>query len=165
MIRETDGRSHSEPRLRSRNCDGVVPQYWRKRRQKYAVDSGREHDLDTVGGCQTAAFDAHGVGHGQDELVPEHGGRNGQPDAGVAAGGLDDRRAAFEHAATFGVQDHGHADAVLHAGSGVERFDFREDFGLALVHLVDSHERGVADGLEDVSGDMFHGGFLSGMVE
>ena len=57
----------------------------------HALLAGRQHDLGAEGLEQPAAFEAHGLGHGDDQLVAAGGTGEGQADAGVAAGRLDDR--------------------------------------------------------------------------
>ena len=96
----------------------------------HAVGAGGEHEFGAEGAEQHAAFDAHGFGHGEDELVALGGGDEGQRDAGVAAGGLDeDGFAGLDFAGFLGVLDHGHADAVLDAGEGVLAFELGDDGG------------------------------------
>ena len=57
---------------------------------------------------QDAALERHGGRHRQDELVPERCGDEGQTDARVAAGGLDEHGLAGRDLADrLGVLDHG----------------------------------------------------------
>ena len=56
----------------------------------HALLARRQHDLGAERLEQPAAFQAHGLGHGHDQLVAAGGAGEGQADAGVAAGRLDD---------------------------------------------------------------------------
>jgi len=104
-----------------------------------------EDDFGAVGGEQPPAFDAHRLRHGEDEAIPFDRGGEGQPDAGIAAGGFDDEAAGLEDAAFFGIHDHGEADAVLDTAAGVGRFDFDENFRAAAVEPVDPNQRSMPD--------------------
>ena len=57
---------------------------------RHALGAGREHELRAEDGEQLPALDGHGLGHGEDELVALGGADEGEADARVAAGGLDD---------------------------------------------------------------------------
>ena len=91
------------------------------------------------------AFLAHGFGHGEDEPVPFCRGDEGEGDAGVAAGRLDDDAIFCQYPPAFGVQDHGEADAVFYARQRVLEFELCGDDGAALVQFVDAHERRVSN--------------------
>ena len=124
----------------------------------HAFGAGGENQVGAQSGQHAAAFDAHGLRHGEGELVAARGGDIGQGDAGVAAGGLDDFDAGLEQAALFGIPDHGGADAALDGVGGVAAFDLGQDGGLgALRDAVQSHQRGVADGFRVVFVDFAHG--------
>src|SRR5262249_24448638 len=58
-------------------------------RAAHAVGGGGEDDLGAQGFKESAAFERHGFGHGEDELVAFGGADKSQRNAGVAAGGLD----------------------------------------------------------------------------
>ena len=60
-----------------------------RNRALHAFRPGREHDLRAEGAQQHAALHAHGFRHGEDQLVAFDRGDERQPDAGVAAGRLD----------------------------------------------------------------------------
>jgi len=65
----------------------------------------RRQDKICPKGCQHAPpLDAHGLGHGQSQLVPARRGHVGQGYPRVPAGGLDDLHTRFQDAAFFGVQ-------------------------------------------------------------
>ena len=130
-------------------------------RSAHALAAGREHQLGTEQGQQRAAFQRHGLGHGQDDLVALGGGDEGQRDPGVAGGRFDDGGARLEHAATFSLLDHGHADAVLHGSERVEELAL-EQYLRGRIHAqtggnaVQADERRAPDGLDDVVVDAAH---------
>ncbi len=64
----------------------------------HAFGPWRQDDLRAKGFQQVSAFDAHRVGHRQDQSVFANGGDERQADSGVAAGRLDDDAARFEQA-------------------------------------------------------------------
>ena len=69
---------------------------------------------------QALALAAHALRHRQHELVALGRADERQRDAGVAAGRLDDRRAArLDPALALGGLDHRHADPVLDAAAGL----------------------------------------------
>ena len=117
----------------------------------HALVAGRQHDLGAEGLEQPAAFQAHGLGHGDDELVAAGGAGEGQADAGVAAGRLDDGRVLVDLAVALGGVDHGHADAVLDRPERIEALQLGDDGGLGVAdHAAQPDQRRVADGLGDV---------------
>ena len=122
----------------------------------HAQGAGREDEFGAVGLEDLAPLDAHRLGHGENESVALDRGDEGQADSGVAAGGLDDESARLELAFALGGFDHGLGDALLDARGGIEGLDLDHDFRAAVVHLVDSHERRVANQLADVVVDLFH---------
>ena len=100
----------------------------------HAPSRGRQDDLGAEGLEQAAAFEAHALGHGDDELVAAGGAGEGQADAGVAAGRLDDDRVLGDLAVALAGVDHGDADAVLDRPERIE-----------VLHLGDNGRLGVAD--------------------
>src|SRR5580704_9527706 len=91
------------------------------------------------------------VGDGENHLVAAHGGDQRQPHAGVSRSAFDDRAARLQQAFSFGVVDHGDADAVLYGAAGVDVVRFDVDLRLqTLVDAVEAHQRRAADGIEDV---------------
>ena len=76
---------------------------------------------------QGAALDAHRLGHGKNEWVAFYGCDESQPDACVAAGGLDDCGTGLELPCSLGFFDHGTGDAVFHAAAGIEKLYFGDD--------------------------------------
>ena len=100
-----------------------------------------------VGREQLAPLDAHGFGHRQREGVAAGGRDEGERDARVAAGGLDQLLARGQHAPLLGVPDHRGADAALHRIGGVASLDLREDGrGRAVGDAIETHQRRAADG-------------------
>jgi hypothetical protein len=100
-----------------------------------------------------APFQRHGFRHHQDQLVALGGGNEGQCDAGVAAGRLDQHILAGRDDALFFQRiDHADADTVLDRGNRIEEFQLEQDIGLGAGfggHALDPHQGGVADGLGD----------------
>ena len=121
-------------------------------RARHALFLGREVELRAVSEHQPAAFDAHAVGHDEDELVALHRRDHGEADAGVAGGRLDDRAAGFQLAGPLGVLDHGQRDAVLDRSAGVGPFRLHPHFGAVAEQAVDADVRRIADRLEDIGG-------------
>ena len=91
----------------------------------------------------------HLVGHDQDDpiaLGPRH---QGQAEAGVARGRLDDDAARPEPPVALGGIDHRQADAVLDRASGVLRLELEEQRAGPGVEPRHPHQRRVADELEN----------------
>ena len=96
----------------------------------HALGARGQDQVRAEGGQHPAPLDAHGLGHGQGQLVAARRAHEGQRDAGVAAGRLDDLDAGLEHAALLGVPDHGRADAALDRVGRVAALDLGQDGGL-----------------------------------
>ena len=111
------------------------------------VDSRRaHHHLGAVGPQECHLLGGDLVGHGEDAAVAAAGGDDGQPDPGVARGGLDDRSSRPEESVAFGRVDHGHGGTVLDAAAGVEELEFGQQLaGEVASDPIESDERGVAD--------------------
>src|SRR5581483_1962056 len=122
----------------------------------HAAGTGREHQFRAEGHQQYTAFQAHGVRHNQDQLVSLYGSNEGQPDAGVATGRLDQNRLArLNSAGLLGVFNHDHANTVFHAVTWIEALEFRRHSSLrALGHFVEVNQRGAADQFCDILGDL-----------
>ena len=85
------------------------------------------------------------------QLVALGRGHQRQPDAGVAAGRLQDHGVLVDQAGRLGGLDHVQADAVLDAAAGVEELQLGNHVGVAAFgQAVDAHQRRVADELYDV---------------
>ena len=107
-------------------------------------------------------FAKHGPGR---RTVAALLGDQGQADAGVARGGLDDHAAGLQLAGLFGGVDDALGDAVLGGAAGVEVFDFGRDGGLdAFGHMVEADERGVADEFCEAVVDGHVKSFVAGVV-
>src|SRR4029077_17571898 len=84
------------------------------------------------------------------------GGDEGEANAGIAAGGLDeDSFSGMDFAGAFGFLDHADANAVFYAGTGIEAFELGGDLGLgAGSDLIQVDERSAADQFGDVVGNL-----------
>jgi len=117
----------------------------------HAFDAWGQNKFGAQHGEQSAPFQRHRVGHGEDDPVTLGGGHESQGDAGVAAGRFDDHRVALEETALLRVFDHGHTDAVLDAAEGIEEFALEQDGGLQLgCDFIEADQRSVTDGFDDV---------------
>ncbi len=126
-------------------------------RRFHALRSGCENDFGAKGAQQNATLQAHGVGHGDDQPVAFHRGDERQADAGIAAGRLDqDGLAGVNITGLLGFVDHADANAVFHAGDGVEAFQLGDDgrFGSGS-DFVEPYQRSVTNQFGDIIGD-FH---------
>ena len=92
-------------------------------------------------------FRRHLVGHDENHAVALDAAHQGQADAGVAGGGLDDGAARLQAAVGFGRFDDGQADAVLDGTAGILRFQFQEQLAQARVEPGHFDQRGIADQL------------------
>ena len=128
----------------------------------HAVGAGGEHNLRAKGQQQHAPLQAHGLRHGEDQLVALDGGHKGQRDAGVAAGGLNQHGlAGRDLAGLFGGLDHGEADAVFHAGNRVLALQLGHNGrGQAGRHAVQPHQRGLANQFSYIRGNARHDDLL-----
>ena len=123
----------------------------------HSLRPGGEDKLRPENGEKLSSLDGHGVGHGEDESVALGGADEGEGYAGVAAGRLDDQRILGDTAILLGRLDHGDADPVLNAAAGIEGLQLCHHRGLQpRGHLVQSDERGIADELRDIIGDLSH---------
>ena len=98
------------------------------------------HALFSAGQFQTRAqqrqhlapLDRHAFGHDQNQLVALGCGHEGQRNAGIATGRLDDGGAFFQQPLGLQSVDHGRADTVLDAGDGIEKFKLGQHRPLGL---------------------------------
>ena len=67
-----------------------------------SISTGGEHELGTQQTNDGATLLGHGLGHGDDDLVAASSTDEGQADAGVARGGLDDGAAGLELSGCLG---------------------------------------------------------------
>jgi hypothetical protein len=91
----------------------------------------RDHDLGAVRAQHRDLLLAHLVRHDEDAAVALSRGRDGEADAGVAGGRLDDRAARLELPVALGLLDHREPDPVLDRAAGVEVLELGEDAGVA----------------------------------
>ena len=94
----------------------------------HTVFAGRQNNLCAVGGKELAAFNAHGVGHGQDQGISLDGSGDGKSDSGVAAGGFNDQGAGSKFTGFFSFFNHGNTHAVFDTAAGVEELYFCKNF-------------------------------------
>src|SRR5207248_3548353 len=79
----------------------------------------------------------------------------GDADAGVATGGLDDGAAGLELARLFRLLDHRDRNAILDGREGIEGLELDDHLGRSLVrYAMEPHQRGVADQFRDVVVDL-----------
>ena len=111
------------PAIRSRGGDRLV----------HPAHRLGDLELGAVHAQQRLALAAHALRHRQDELVAARGADEGERDAGVARGRLDDRRlAGLDLPVGLGGVDHRHADAVLDAARRVVHLELGEHLGPAV---------------------------------
>ena len=125
--------------------DGVV------RLGRVVVDRGRrDHDLGAVRAQHRDLLLAHLVGHDEDAAVALARRRDGEADAGVARGRLDDRPAGLELPLALGLLDHREADPVLDGSAGVQVLELGEDPRVARRREpVEPDDRRAPDELEN----------------
>ena len=117
-----------------------------------------EDELCPEHGEECAPLQRHGLWHREHELVALGCGDEREGNARVAAGRLDNQGVGREDASFFGILDHGHADAILHAAEWVKKLAFEKNGSLqALGDAVEADQRGPADGFNDVLVDVSHG--------
>ena len=110
-----------------------------------------DDDLGAVGLEHVALVLGDLVGADEDARVAATLGDQGQPDAGVARGRLDDDAARLQLAGGLGRLDHLQRDAVLHRPARVEVLDLGQHRGRdALGHRAQLDEGGVSDEVDDV---------------
>ena len=90
----------------------------------------------------------HLVRHHQHHSVTLGTADQGQAQAGVAGGGLDDGAAGSQAAIALGGVDHRQADAILDRTAGVLRFELEEQRARAGIETADAHQRRIADQFE-----------------
>jgi hypothetical protein len=88
------------------------------------------------------------VSGGQRQRIAARRRDEGERDAGVAAGRLDQLLARAEHAVALGIPDQRRAEAALHRVGGVAPLDLAEDRRrCTIVYTVESHQGRAADKL------------------
>ena len=120
-----------------------------------------------IGFDEVATLHAHGLWHGEDEVIASHGRHQSQTHTRVAAGGLDDGGTGFEDATLLGVGNHGEGDAVFDAAAGIEILYLGNDGGVKVLGgriLVKFQEGGVADEVGQLFCNFCHSVLLCGWV-
>ena len=116
----------------------------------HAALGGGQHQLRAVGCQHLAALHAHGLRHGEDDIVASGNAHGGEADAGVAGGRLHDGAAGQELAVLFGGFDHLQRHAILHGSGGVKVFQLHKHRCRELKLLAVAHglqQGGVTDQL------------------
>ncbi len=108
--------------------------------------AGGQQDFGPPGTQDFLPFDAGRLGHGQQQTVALDGAYQGQPDAGVARGGLDDGLARGECPGFFAVLDHEQGGPILDGSAGIHVFQLGQDAHAGMgIQPFDLHQGGVAD--------------------
>ena len=125
-----------------------------------------EHQPRPVGGEQLAALQAHRLRHGQRQRDPPRGRHEGQGDAGVAAGGLDQLLAGPEQAILLRLPDHRRADAALDRIRGIAPLDLGQDPGSGpRTDAIQLHQGCTTDAETVIGVDGAHqGGGRAGLI-
>ena len=121
---------------------------------RHAVGSRREHEFSAEGLEHPPPLEAHALRHRDAELVATGRADIGQPDAGVAAGGLDNDRVWADPAVPLGRVDHRAGDPVLDAPERIHILDLADHRRhAALGHPPQANKRRAADALGNVFPD------------
>lgn len=113
----------------------------------HPVFGGRVHHVGSERAHERLFFDAEPLGDDEHRADAELSGRDGEADAGVAGGRLDDGAALGEFAGFEHPFEHVLPDAVFDARARIERFELRVD-GHFVGRRVDPDERRLPDGVE-----------------
>jgi hypothetical protein len=114
-----------------------------------ALGRRRDDDLGAEEAHEPAALDAERFGHGDDERIAFGGADHGEPDAGIAAGRLDDGLAGLQLARLLRRLDDAERQAVLDRAERIEGLDLDVEVDAGRGEAVDAHHRRAPDGLED----------------
>ena len=121
-------------------------------RALHAVLGRSEHQVGAQAAEQRPPLDAHRLGHGERQRVAFRRGDEGQGNARVAAGGLDDVRFRGQPAGLLRGFDHGATDAVFHAVAGIEELQLRQHRCRPRRHdAVEFHQGSVVRRGDDVA--------------
>ena len=126
---------------------------------RHPFGSRGEYQFGPQGFEQIATLEAHGLGHGEDEVVPPGRSHEGQPHAGVAARGFDEGGMRFQYAPLFGIVDHREGYPVFHAAGRVEILQFGNDRSLQPVCAVvvrELQQRSVPNQVGQTFSYLFH---------
>ena len=108
-----------------------------------------QHHLGAEEAHQPAPLDAELLRHGHHQRIALGGAHHGEPDAGVAAGRLDDGLPGLELARLLGRLDHAQRQPILDRAQRIERLDLDEQVHARRRQPVDPHDGRVADRLQD----------------
>ena len=114
----------------------------------HAFAARGEDDLGAIGGSELLTLKAHGVGHGEDDMVATDGTDKTETDTGVATGGFDDGATGSKQSTSLSVVDHAEGYTVFATASRVEGFYFCYDLGKKAAVggvLAKGDQRSVAD--------------------
>src|SRR5690606_13216467 len=116
---------------------------------------GRQHQLGAEGLEQLPAFEAHALRHREHAAVAAARAHEREPDARVAARGLDHGAGRGEPPLAFGAKEHRETDAILDGAAGVLRLELAEDAGTRRPsgEVLDLDERRIANQIEDARED------------
>lgn len=111
--------------------------------------AGEQDHLAAIGPDQLAALDGIGIPHDGDEFVTARGRHHGKGDADIARSAFDNRIARLEFAAPLGVEHDRQRKPVLDGTAGVEGFHLDVNGYVFRRYVVETDNRGSADGVED----------------
>ena len=115
-------------------------------RPTHSLIPRRKYNFSTKCLQQAPALKAHGLWHGDKQLVTFGGTGERQPNSGIAAGRLNDDRSRFDFAALFTILDHGHANSVFHRPQRVEVFQLPQNNRLGTIcYPPQLDQRGIAN--------------------
>ncbi len=90
------------------------------------------------------ALERHAFGHRQGHFIAPDSGHEGQPNARIATGRLDDLPTGRQLTVPLGGLDHGQADAILDAAQGIISLHLGQNLAAAGVQAIDAHQGGSA---------------------
>ena len=123
-------------------------------RALHALRCRRQDDFGAEERQHLAPLDRHRFRHHQLQPVAAGSGDEGQRDPGIARSRLDQHGVGIDQARLFHRDDHRRADAVLHAGGGIEIFQLGQDgrvHALRLRQFAQTDDRRIADCVDDAS--------------
>ena len=109
----------------------------------------RQHHFGAEHAHQLAALDGEAVGHRHDQRIALLRADHGEPDAGIAAGRLDDGLARLQGAAALAFLDDVERQPVFHRGGRIEELGLHVDRPAVDAEIVDADRRGVSDRVEN----------------
>ena len=119
----------------------------------HALGALGQHQFGAEQPQHLAPLHRHRLRHDEDQAIAARRRDEGERDAGIARGRLDQRGDAGVDAAGFLQRvDHGDADAVLDAGDRVEEFELGDEMRRHVLHrrdAVEPDQRRVADRVGD----------------